>query len=310
LTGGEASAHGRARDATPCLEQDGCGEVGAMRGWGQALRAAALGAAVLATAAVGGVERALAPDAKLWERWTAHDPASTLSVDHGPWDALLRRHVVDAPGVNRVRYGAFTAADRAALDADLAALQATPVDRLSRPEQMAFWINLYNALTVDVALDHYPVGSIRDIDISPGLIADGPWGAKLATVAGERLSLDDIEHRILRPIWKDPRIHYAVNCAAVGCPDLRARAWTAEGLDAALDAAARAYVNDPRGVRIEGDRLVVSKIYDWFHEDFGGTDAALIGHLARYAEPPLADALRGRGRIDDAVYDWALNDAR
>ncbi|SEA81124.1 DUF547 domain-containing protein [Rubrimonas cliftonensis] len=286
------------------------GEVTTMLGWGRFMKAAALGAAVLATAAVGGVERALAPDAKLWERWTAHDPASPLTVDHGPWDALLRRHLVDAPGVNRVRYAAFTAADRAALDAYLAALQATPVDRLARPEQMAFWINLYNALTVDVVLEHHPVASIRDIDISPGLVADGPWGAKLAKVAGERLSLNDIEHRILRPIWRDARIHYAVNCAAVGCPDLRARAWTAAGLDAALDAAARSYVNDPRGVRAEAGRLVVSKIYDWFHEDFGGTDAALLAHLIRYAEPALAEALRGRTRIDDAEYDWALNDAR
>jgi hypothetical protein len=184
------------------------------------------------------------------------------------------------------------------------------VDRLARAEQMAFWINLYNALTVAVVLDHYPVATIRDINISPGLIARGPWGAKLATVAGERLSLDDIEHRILRPIWRDSRIHYAVNCAAIGCPDLQARAWTAEGLDASLDAAARSFVNDPRGVRIDNGRLVVSKVYDWFHADFGGTDAAVIAHPVRYAEPALAEALRGRSRLDAAEYDWALNHAR
>ncbi len=97
-------------------------------------------------------------------------------------------------------------------------LAATSADRLRRAEQFPFWINLYNALTVKVVLDHYPVEIIRDIDISPGLFADGPWGKKLVTVEGEALSLDDIEHRILRPIWKDPRLHYVLNCAALGVP--------------------------------------------------------------------------------------------
>ncbi len=253
---------------------------------------------------------AAAPRAELWERWTAHDPRSQATVDHAAWDRVLAAHVrPGADGVNRFAYAAVTADERAALDGYLERLSATPVSTLSRAEQLAFWINLYNALTVRVVLDHYPVASIRDIDISPGLFSDGPWGRKLIAVEGEPLSLDDVEHRILRPIWRDPRIHYAVNCASIGCPDLRRDAFTAATADASLDAAARAYVNHPRGARVEDGRLIVSSIYEWFQEDFGGDDAGVIAHLRRHAAPALAAALERVERIDDDEYDWSLNDA-
>jgi hypothetical protein len=169
-------------------------------------------------------------------------------------------------------------------------------------------VNLYNALTVQVILDHYPVDSIRDVDISPGWFADGPWGKELIAVEGTALSLDDIEHRILRPIWQDPRIHYAVNCASIGCPDLQPEPFTADGLDAQLDAAARAYVNDPRGAEVTGDGLVVSKIYTWFQEDFGGTDIGVIRHLRQHADAELKAQLDGVDAIADSRYDWSLND--
>ncbi len=251
-----------------------------------------------------------APEPDLWPRWTAHDPASTLTVDHAAWNGFLARYrSEDAAGVARVNYRAVTPADRAALDGYLDLLQTTPVDSLSRPEQFAYWTNFYNALTVKVILDHYPVDSIRDIDISPGLFSNGPWGAKLVSVAGEELSLDDIEHRILRPIWQDPRIHYAVNCAAIGCPNLLPQALRPATLEADLEAAARAYVNDPRGARIDDDGdLVVSSIYDWFQEDFDDSEIGVLAHLRRYADGPLAAALAGRTRIDDDDYDWSLNE--
>ena len=175
---------------------------------------------------------------------------------------------------------------------------------------MAYWINLYNALTVDTVLNHYPVGSIRDISISPGLFNRGPWDRKLVTVEGQALSLNDIEHRILRPIWHDPRIHYAVNCASLGCPNLANTAYDGSHLDAMLDAAARAYVNNPRGAAVHDGKLTVSSIYRWYEADFGSTDAGVIAHLKRYAEPPLAAALNGISAIADDHYDWRLNDAR
>ena len=243
-----------------------------------------------------------------WERWSRSDPASTTEVDHSAWTAFLARYVRPHPdGVNRVAYGAVTAEDRTALTHYLERLSETCVPCLRRPEQLALWINLYNALTLDLVLAHYPVDSIRDI--RPSFLSFGPWGKPLARVEGVDVTLDDIEHRILRPLWKDPRIHYAVNCASISCPNLIPEAFTAENTEALLDAAARAYVNHPRGVRIDGEDLVVSSIYDWFEVDFGGSEEEVIRHLRRYSEPPLGARLRRFDSIDADEYDWALNDA-
>ena len=246
-----------------------------------------------------------APKADLWERWTRHDPAANGRVDHSGWDALLGRYLTQhADGIVRVDYQAL-AARRSDLRTYLALLADTPVSTFARPEQFAFWVNLYNALTLDVVLEHWPVNSIRDIDISPGLFANGPWGAKLAIVEGVDVSLDDIEHRILRPIWKDPRIHYAVNCASIGCPNLAKRAYTGDRLEAMLNAGAQDYVGHPRGVSVRNGRVTASKIYDWFQEDFGGTEAGVLAHLRQYG----ADGLQSAGGIDDYAYDWSLNAA-
>lgn len=252
-----------------------------------------------------------APKADLWPRWQAHDPNATATIDHSAWAAFLDRHlVVVENGANRVAYGAVSESDRAALDGYIARLEAVPISAYRRDEQMAFWINLYNAVTVQVVLEHYPVESIRDIDISPGLFSDGPWGKELVGVEGEELSLDDIEHRVLRPIWRDPRIHYVVNCASIGCPDLRPEPYRSDRLEDQLDAAARDYVNDPRGARIDDDALTVSSLYRWYQEDFGGSEPAVLEHLARHAEPALARALGGFSEIDGYRYDWRLNDER
>lgn len=249
-----------------------------------------------------------APEASLWPRWQRHDPASTRRVDHAGWAAFLDRYVRPQPdGLNLVAYREVGTADRAALADYVQGLAGTPVSSLARGEQMAFWTNLYNALTVKIVLDHFPVRSIRDIDISPGLFADGPWGARLITVEGEPISLEDIEHRILRPIWRDPRIHYAVNCASMGCPNLAREPYLADRLDAQLDAAGFAFVNHPRAVRIDRGKLFVSSIYHWFMDDFGGDGRAVIKHLCAYAAPPLAKVLQRFERFDSHSYDWSLN---
>jgi hypothetical protein len=266
--------------------------------------------AFLLLSGFGSGERLFAPSADLWPRWQAHDPGSTATVDHAAWADFLETYLIEDPdGPNLVRYGAVRPEDRRALENYIADLGATPISAYARDEQLAYWINLYNALTVRVVLERYPVDSIRDIDISPGLFASGPWGAKLLEVEGEPLTLDEIEHRIIRPIWQDPRIHYAVNCAAVGCPDLAAEPYAGARIDAQLAAAARAYVNDPRGVTVTGDgRIVVSRIYDWFVEDFGGDEAGVLAHLIRHADPALAERLRAIGTLHDTAYDWSLND--
>lgn len=251
-----------------------------------------------------------APKAELWPRWQAQDPASATRVDHGAWDGFLRRYVVEsADGINRLRYGRVAPADKSALDAYVAMLATQRVSALARAEQRALWINLYNALTVKVVIEAYPISSIRDIRISPGLFAAGPWGKKLVRLEDEPLSLDDIEHRILRPIWNDPRTHYAVNCASTGCPNLQTRAYTAANMEQLLEAGARAYVNHPRGAEVSAGRLTASSIYVWFASDFGGSDAGVLAHLRRHADAPLATALAGVSRIAQDRYDWSLNDA-
>lgn len=251
-----------------------------------------------------------APKADLWPRWESHDPSSSVAVDHSVWDRFLNRYLITAhpSGINRLRYGDVTAKDRQELGSYIDSLQEIPVSRLNRDEQMAYWINLYNAATVKVVLDHYPVSSITKIDLSSGLFSRGPWDAKLLEVEGEEVSLNDIEHRILRPIWRDPRVHYAVNCASIGCPNLQNLAYTAANLEALLEKGAREYINHPRGVSFQGNKLVLSSIYDWFQEDFGGSEEGVLRHLRRYAAAELAGRLDGySGRIGYA-YDWSLNE--
>jgi hypothetical protein len=253
---------------------------------------------------------AAAPAADPWSFWAANDPASAVRVDHAHWDRFLKKYVVmnHPSGINRVRYSSVTADDRKALDAYVQQLQQVEVTRLNRSGQKAYWINLYNALTVKVVLDHYPVKSIRDIKISPGVFSGGPWGAKLLTIQGQAVSLNDIEHRILRPLWKDNRVHYAVNCASLGCPNLQPEAYTPENTETLLEKGAREYVNHPRGVRQEGDRLQLSSIYDWFQADFDGSEEGLLRHLQRYANSDLAGRLKEfRGKIS-YDYDWRINE--
>lgn len=269
-------------------------------------RRAVLALAAAALAAPGGA--AAAPASRLLSpRWAEFGAGG--DPEAGPWAEFLGRwRRPGADGVARVDYaGAKAAGALGPLRDWIGAMEGVEPAALSRPAAFAFWCNLYNAETVALILEAWPVGSIRDIGGS--LFSPGPWREARLTVGGAALSLDDVEHGILRPVWGDARVHYAVNCAALGCPDLGAAPWRAEGLDAALDEAARAFVNHPRGAEVEGGRLVVSKIYDWFEEDFGGTDAGVIAHLRAHAEPPLAAALEGVTRIAGSEYDWSINAA-
>ncbi|MDP6953789.1 MAG: DUF547 domain-containing protein [Alphaproteobacteria bacterium] len=258
-----------------------------------------------------GASAQAAPSAELWDRWLAEAPDSERSIDHGPWQVLLDRYLVPADdGVNRFDYAAVGETDVGALHGYLDALATTPISDCARDEQLPYWINLYNALTVRVILEHYPVDGIRDIDTSPGFFSDGPWGQVLLSIEGEEISLDDIEHRILRPIWQDPRLHYVLNCASVGCPQLNAEAFTRANAERLLDESARAFVNHSRGVAIGRRGLTLSSLYDWYGDDFGEDEAGILAHIADYAAPPLAEALASGAEVYDYDYDWRLNDVR
>ncbi|MDO6564599.1 DUF547 domain-containing protein [Amphritea sp. 1_MG-2023] len=257
-----------------------------------------------------------APKPELWEHWLQHNPQSKTVIDHREWSHFLATYIAThndsntaMQGINTFDYANVTVSDKQRLKSYLAKLTALPISEYNRHQQRAYWINLYNALTIDVVLDHYPVKSIMDIKLS-GFFTRGPWEKKLITVEQLPLSLNDIEHRILRPIWHDPRTHYAVNCASLGCPNLNTTAYTADKMEQQLEQAASAFINHPRGVNVQNGKLIVSSIYSWFKDDFGDSDDKIIEHLTQYANAPLLQPLSSIQQIYDDQYDWSLNEVR
>jgi hypothetical protein len=188
---------------------------------------------------------------------------------------------------------------------------------------MAFWINAYNLLTLRAIVDHYPIrgsrfslgprNSIRQID--------GVWTTLRWRVAGRDVTLDEIEHGMLRPEFGDARVHMALNCASKGCPPLRSEPYTATDLDRQLDDAARRYLATPAGSRVIDGRLLVSRIFDWYGDDFikqyaamhpgagRETDRAIRGFVQQYGPPAAAAAAKAGSTIRFLDYDWSLNDA-
>lgn len=242
---------------------------------------------------------------------------------HAAWTALLRKHVVLVRGgqASQVRYAGFKA-DRAELARyrdRLSAVTEAAFKAFSKPQQMAFLINAYNAFTVELILTKYPgITSIKDL----GSLFSSPWKPKWIALLGSKVSLDDIEHGMLRERGRfdDPRVHFAVNCASIGCPPLREEAFVAERLDAQLDEQGLRFLSDRTRNRLNAatGRLELSKIFDWYGEDFklGHSGlASLAGFLARFADA-LADAPADRERVRSQraeisflPYDWQLNEA-
>jgi Protein of unknown function, DUF547 len=228
---------------------------------------------------------------------------------------------------DRVDYAALKHG-RAALDSVVAQFAEPGLDeepRWSRDQQLAFWINAYNLFTLRAIVDHYPIrsatftlqprNSIRQID--------GVWTTLTWKAAGRVVTLDDIEHRILRPEFKEPRVHFAINCASVGCPPLAVDPYRPATLDAQLDEAAHRYLASDRGLRIEGTMLRVTKILEWYGEDFvsrfapdavGASDRlerAIRGVVARFGPPVAADLARQPStKIRFLDYDWSLNEVK
>ncbi len=236
---------------------------------------------------------------------------SQVVVDHTVWDGILGKHVKRHGNTTSFDYKSVLPEDRQRLKHYISQLESVDPATLDRPEQFALLANLYNAKTIDIVLDHYPVASIKDISLGGGLVATftgGPWKKKVTKLRGVELSLDDIEHGILRPVFHDPRVHYALNCASIGCPNLQTEAFTGAKLEKQLDAAAREFINDSHGVDASEKALRVSEIYKWFKEDLGGDDRGVITHLRTYASEPLSKRLSHFERIDGFFYNWKLND--
>ena len=250
-------------------------------------------------------------------------PLARAAFDHHhtAWDALLEKHVVliGAGNASQVNYAGFQA-DRAALRAYLDALSAVTeaeYQQWSSPRQLAFLINAYNAFTVELILTRYPdLRSIRDL----GTLFRSPWKQPFFTLLGAERHLDNIEHDLIRApgAFDDPRIHAAVNCAAIGCPMLREEAYAADRLEAQLEDGMRRFLADRGRNRLDAERktLLVSKIFDWYKGDFeqGHQGMTSLGAtFARYADalgdtPQEREAIRRGGlRVRYLDYDWGLN---
>lgn len=262
-------------------------------------------AAVLFTVSVSSAQ-----EPKLIPFWYESDEENSATIDHSTWQVILDAHLKQhASGVNRFDYAALKSSSHGLsnLNAYLAKLQSIDPRAYARAEQKAYWINFYNSLTVKVVVDAYPVDSIKEIH-EGWIPRTGPWDDVHANVAGQELSLDNIEHGILRPIWQDERIHYAVNCASIGCPNLAAEAYTAKNMESLLNTGAREYVNHARGVDVvDEDFIVLSSIYDWWVLDFGDSEEGVIAHLLKYADAELAAQLAEFSGTFDYQYDWDLN---
>ncbi|MDB5050851.1 MAG: hypothetical protein JWO30_3922 [Fibrobacteres bacterium] len=238
----------------------------------------------------------------------AEAAVEAVKPDFMPWQNFLTRYLRTGTrdGVNRVRYAAVTPADKAALNAFLKSMQAEKPSVLGADAQRAFWINLYNAQTVAVVLNAFPLKSIRDIKM-PGSKSQGPWDATLLKMEGKDLSLNDIENGILRTQWKDNRIHFALNCASIGCPNLSPRAFTAANLEAQLEKGAKDYLRSTRGAAFEGEVLKLSSIFDWYKGDFGKTDKEMLEALSRFTGPEMGKRLKEYSGKIEYRYDWNLN---
>ncbi len=221
------------------------------------------------------------------------------SIDHSLFAGLLEKHVI----MGKVNYSGFKK-DETTLDNYLAMLEKVDPKSLPRKEQFAFYANAYNAWTIKLILNGYPgIQSIKDL----GSLFKSPWKKKIARIDGEVMTLDHIEHDILRPRFKDPRVHFAINCAAKSCPPLSSRPFSGDTLNQQLDQLARAFVNDPNNNYLKGDTLYVSAIFKWFKTDFKD---GIVGFFLKYSENGLNAKLCTIGnsiKISYLDYDWSLN---
>jgi len=225
---------------------------------------------------------------------------------HAPFDSLLRIHVRDG----RVDYDALQHAP--AFARYLETLALTTSVEWPRAKRLAFLINAYNAYTIAQVNAHGERRSIRNINKRFGVVGSGAWGERMVTIGSVAHTLDEIEHQLIRPVFKEPRVHFALVCAALGCPPLHAEAYTGERLEAQLEEQARVFLLDsPQKNRAEAASRTVylSPIFRWYRDDFGASDAAMLRYFATFLpRGAKADVLaRGDARIRWTEYDWSLN---
>lgn len=233
----------------------------------------------------------------------ASAPAAAAEPDYRLWQELLSRHYDPARGMD---YKGLKA-NKAALDRLRSQMAAVDAASLSRPEQLAYWINLYNVSVVGVVVDNYPVESIRDISTDP-IVRLNVFKKPYVKVEGGTLSLDDVEHEKIRKPFKDPRIHFAINCAAESCPPIRPEPYVGARIGQQLDDQTRRFLNAT--VRVEGDAVHVTKIMDWFKDDFEQWGGGTLAFLRKHLPPEKARRIGAEAEVEYDDYSWRLNDWR
>ena len=225
---------------------------------------------------------------------------ATTPPNHDLWDALLKEYVNDGQVNYQLLYKNIEQ-----LDNYLGHLKAhAPTAEWGRNEQLAYWINAYNAFTIKIILDHYPVKSIKDIGGKMQIpLVNSTWDIQFIEIGGKELSLNDIEHRILRQEFNEPKIHFAIVCASMSCPLLRSDAYKADNIDEQLKEQALAFINDQSKNKITADHIEISKIFSWFEGDFI-KDGSLIEFLNKYSSTKINQ----NAKVGYLDYDWALND--
>jgi hypothetical protein len=228
--------------------------------------------------------------------------AGTTPPSHAIFDSLLKKHVSEQ---GKVDYKGFMA-DSEKFDTYLTLLSTNPPDRKtwSDEEQLVYWINAYNAFTIKLIMNHYPVKSIRDIGPKLSIpLVNTVWHLEFFTIGGKKASLDEIEHKILRKEFEEPRIHFAINCASISCPQLLNRAYTVENLEAQLEQAAKNFINDAKHNILEANRAELSSIFLWFKSDFT-RKGSLIDYINQYANVKINKG----AKISHIKYNWLLNE--
>lgn len=227
--------------------------------------------------------------------------AAPTAIDHAAFDKLLKKHVSDK---GLVDYKGFKA-DQTAFNQYLDMLSKNaPASSWSKQEQMAYWINAYNAYTIRLVLDHYPVQSIKDIGSKIKIpFVTTPWAIKFFSIGGDKMSLDNIEHGTLRKKFDDPRIHFALVCASISCPRLRNEAYTAAKLDSQLDDQGRDFLNNPAKNKIGKSSAQLSRYFDWYKGDWSKNGQSVAKWVNKFSTAKMTDATP----VTYLDYNWSLN---
>ena len=250
-----------------------------------------------------------APKSKLIEFWNDSESNSRMQVNHDDWQAILNAYVQDdhPSGINRFNYEAVTASDAQKLKDYIDYLELLEPRQLNLNEAQAYWINLYNALVLDQTVDVYQTGSSRDVRrLLRGGLRSMSWGKNIATVAMQGISLNDIEHGILRPIWKDSRIHFAISTGALSGANMLKTAFNGENNEELLEQSKQKFFSHDKAVRVDGKRIVLNSVFNWYRDDFAPSKASLLSYIRANVSDEIRKSIEELSRTR-YEYIWVLN---